>query len=356
MKKEIVEAFDRKLNKTQYFHLKLSPSIQHTAEKPFVCTECPKSFSHRESLVTHSSVHTGIRPYACLNCEHRFSCIGNLIKHRKTRKDTCGLPQFCKNVKVAPRPNTKIPGTLLMHPLRKEDQGWSRGSRSGGDGEQEEGRPERPKSAKRRQKAKSYQTRAAAHVEQHEEAEAGTEEQYQKMDEVEEEEVEQEQEQEEQVMGGVIEEEPVTPLDEYMVLEYAGPGVAQQRSQGLIMTVNEGGVHQEQVEQVVVMDHNGGIIAENYIIEINQEAAEIHQMEAHEQEEDQHQQQEDQMEVVAHEQEVMMTEEEALLHEEELAKGKRRKRRVVDMVGFMQVSEGWMMMDDGVESGGWFWF
>lgn len=68
--------------------------------------------------MTHSSIHTGIMPYACLNCEKKFSCIGNLIKHRKTRVDTCGLPQFCSNVKVAPRPNTKFPGTLLLTPIQ----------------------------------------------------------------------------------------------------------------------------------------------------------------------------------------------------------------------------------------------
>lgn len=53
-------------------------------------------------------MHTGIKPYLCLACGARFSCIGNLIKHRRTRLNTCGLPQYCtESVKVAPRPSAK---------------------------------------------------------------------------------------------------------------------------------------------------------------------------------------------------------------------------------------------------------
>lgn len=75
--------------------------------KPFTFKVCDKAFSYRESLVTHSSLHTGIKPYLCEGCGSRFSCIGNLIKHRKSRPKTCGLPQFCKNTKIAPRASSK---------------------------------------------------------------------------------------------------------------------------------------------------------------------------------------------------------------------------------------------------------
>lgn len=51
---------------------------------------CNKGFSHRQSLITHTTIHTGVKPYACEACHSEFSCIGNLLKHRRTHANTCG--------------------------------------------------------------------------------------------------------------------------------------------------------------------------------------------------------------------------------------------------------------------------
>lgn len=59
-------------------------------------------------------MHTGIKPYQCEGCTSRFSCIGNLIKHRRTRPETCGLPKYRTNVKVAPRASAKNPKKKML--------------------------------------------------------------------------------------------------------------------------------------------------------------------------------------------------------------------------------------------------
>ncbi|NWR97461.1 ZN300 protein, partial [Motacilla alba] len=40
----------------------------HADEKPYMCLECGKSFSHTSHLFIHHQVHTGQWPYKCLEC------------------------------------------------------------------------------------------------------------------------------------------------------------------------------------------------------------------------------------------------------------------------------------------------
>ncbi|XP_022226995.2 zinc finger protein 595-like [Drosophila obscura] len=54
----------------------------HTGERPYPCTQCSSSFYRNSDLKVHTRVHTGERPFKCDQCEMKFSQSGNLRRHK----------------------------------------------------------------------------------------------------------------------------------------------------------------------------------------------------------------------------------------------------------------------------------
>lgn len=56
----------------------------HTAERPYVCSACGKTFVYAHNLAIHTRSHTGERPYHCTLCPKAFSSSSTLSAHMMT--------------------------------------------------------------------------------------------------------------------------------------------------------------------------------------------------------------------------------------------------------------------------------
>ncbi|XP_033989767.1 zinc finger protein 260-like isoform X2 [Trematomus bernacchii] len=90
----------------------VSDSRRSAGEKPFGCSFCEKTFTHRGYLNRHMRVHTGEKLFSCSVCDRRFTQSHQVKSHKCAENKTFGCSlcgkEFCRksNLKVHMRIHT----------------------------------------------------------------------------------------------------------------------------------------------------------------------------------------------------------------------------------------------------------